>query len=232
MAHLQRVYRRSKRISKAAILHAIEPCARGRLLDCGCGDGEFTVRVACRARVSEAYGIERVDERIREAMDRGVIVTKGDLNDPLPYKSRFFDIVHASQIIGSLANAELFLGEIRRVLRPDGYAILAVNNVARWHSRSSVVPGFPWELLGAGSGATVGEAFDLLEATCHPAESESLLLILSFQGLAELCRHHGFWLERMTFAGYYPLMSHLIRRTDKLPSVHAASLIAKLRPIS
>jgi len=226
IAYLHRVYRQSERANKGAILDVIERRAHGRLLDCGCGDGEFTVQVACRARVSEAYGIERVDHRIKEATDRGIIVTKGDLNDPLPYKSRFFNIVHADQIIEHLHNIDLFLKEIKRVLRPDGYAILSINNLASWHSRFSLAL-----RMEAGPSHVPNDAmaFDPLQAMCHPSQSDSRLLVFSFQGLAELCHYHGFWVERLTFAGYYPLLPHLMSNLD---TVHAAFLIAKLRPRS
>ena len=227
MAYLYRVYRQNERANKGAILDVIEPRAHGRLLDCGCGDGEFTVQVACRARVSEAYGIERVNDHIAEATDRGIIVTQSDLNDPLPYKSHFFNIVHAAQIIEHLHNIDLFLQEIKRVLRPDGYAILSISNLASWHSRFSLALGM--EAEPPPNDAMEGEALDPLQAMCHPSQSDSRLLVFSFQGLAELCHYHGFWVERLTFAGYYPLLPHV---TGNLDIVHAAFLIAKLRPWS
>jgi methionine biosynthesis protein MetW len=230
MAYLHRVYRQNERASKGAILDVIEPRAHGRLLDCGCGDGEFTVQVACRARVSEAYGIEYVNDRIREATDRGIIVTKSDLNDPLPYKSRFFNIVHADQIIEQLRNIDLFLKEIKRVLRPDGYAILSINNLASWHSRFSLVlskqsthPHLPND-PAAGNGSSPPQA------VCHPSQRDGRLLVFSFRGLAELCHYHDFWVERLTFAGHYPLLPHPADLMANLDTLHATFLIAKLRP--
>lgn len=232
IAYLHRVYRQSERANKGAILDAIEPRAHGRLLDCGCGDGEFTVQIACRARVSEAYGIEHAYDRIENAADRGVIVTKSDPSAPLPYKSCFFNIVHADQIIEHLINIDLFLEEIRRVLRPDGYAILSINNLASWHSRFSLALGMETVPLRVCSDAKMDDASDPLQAINHPSQSDSRLLAFSFQGLAELCHYHGFWVERLTFAGYYPLPPHLPHLTYKLDTVHAAFLIAKLRPRS
>jgi len=182
--------------------------------------------------VSEAYGIECVDERIREATDRGVIVTKSDLDDPLPYKSCFFDIVHADQIVEHLRNIDLFLKEIKRVLRPDGYAVLSINNLASWHNRFSLALGTETVPLHAPNDAMMGNAFDPLKEMRHPSESDSRLLVFSFRGLAELCHYHDFWVERLTFAGHYPLLPHLARLMGKLDAVHAAFLIAKLRPRS
>jgi SAM-dependent methyltransferase len=232
IAYLHRVYRQSERANKGAILDVVEPRAHGRLLDCACGDGEFTVQVACRARVSQAYGIECVNERITEATDRGVIVTRGDVNDSVPYKSCFFDIVHADQIIEHLTNIDLFLEEIKRVLRPDGYAIFSINDLASWHSRFSLALRMEAVPLQVPNDATGDSTFDPLQAMRHPSQSDSRLLVFSFQGLTELCHYHGFWVERLTFAGYYPLLPHLPGLTGKLDAVHAASLIAKLRPSS
>jgi methionine biosynthesis protein MetW len=232
IAYLHRVYRQNQRANKGVILDIIEPRVHGRLLDCGCGDGEFTVQVACRARVSEAYGIECVDDRIREATDRGVIVTKGDLNDPLPYKSDFFDVVHADQIIEQLLNIDLFLKEIKRVLRPDGYAILSISNLASWHNRFSLALRMQAMPSHTPNDAVMDNAPDPPQAMCHPSQSDSRLLVFSFRGLAELCHYHGFWVERLTFAGHYPLLPHLAYLTDKADTVHATFLIARLRPSS
>jgi ubiquinone/menaquinone biosynthesis C-methylase UbiE len=232
IAYLHRVYRQSERANKGAILDVIEPRAHGRLLDCGCGDGEFTVQVACRARVSEAYGIEYANDRVDDAADRGVIVSESDLNGPLPYKSCFFNIVHADQIIEHLINIDLFLEEVKRVLRPDGYAILSINNLASWHSRFSLALGMEAAPLQVSNEAKRNDASEPLQAVHHPSQSDSRLLVFSFQGLAELCHYHGFWVERLTFAGYYPLPPHLPRLACKLDTVHAAFLIAKLRPRS
>ena len=232
IAYLHRVYRQSEQANKGAILDVIEPRAHGRLLDCGCGDGEFTVQVACRARVSQAYGIECANDRVEDAIDRGVIVTESDLNHPLPYKSCFFNIVHADQIIEHLINIDLFLEEVKRVLRPDGYAILSINNLASWHSRFSLPLGMGAMPVHVSNDAKMDSVGELLQAVHHPSQSDSRLLVFSFQGLAELCHYHGFWVERLTFAGYYPLPPHLPRLTCKLDTVHAAFLIAKLRPRS
>jgi ubiquinone/menaquinone biosynthesis C-methylase UbiE len=221
------VSRQSERANKGAILDAIEPRAHGRLLDCGCGDGEFTAQVACRARVSEAYGIECVDDHIKEAIDRGIIVTKGYLDDPLPYKSRFFSIVHAGQIIEHLLNIDLFLKEIKRVLRPDGYVILSISNLASWHNRFSLPLAMKAAPSRVANYAMMGNAVDPLRAMHHPSQSDSRLLAFSFQGLTDLCQYHGLWVERLTFAGYYPLLPHLVGGLD---TIHAAFLIARLRP--
>jgi len=230
LPYLYKVYRQTERASRRQMLQLIEPRPNGRLLDCGCGDGEFTVRVANCARVAEAYGIERVDERIAEASDRGVIVTKANLNDPLPYRDHFFDIIHANQIIERLFNTDLFLSEARRVLRGDGYAILSTNNLGSWHNILSLALGMQPTPMYMSSEAIVGNVFDPLQGTRHPSQGNGRERIFSYQDLHELCVHHGFRVETMRTVGYYPLPPSLARLMCQIDSMHGAFLIVKLRP--
>lgn len=229
-AYLYKVYRQTEQTNRSEILDIVEPRPGGRLLDCGCGNGEFTVQVARRAHVSDAYGIECVEERIGEAIDRGIIVTKADLNEPLPYEDRFFDIVHANQIIEHLFNTDLFLKEIKRVLRPNGYAVVSTNNLASWHNVFSLALGMQPTPLHISNEAIVGNAFDPLRGTRHPSQGDSHLRVFSFQGLRELCLYHGLKIEGLKTAGYYPLPPGLARLVCKIDSVHGVYLIAKLRP--
>jgi len=230
LPHLYKLYRQTERASRRQMLQLIEPCPHGRLLDCGCGDGEFTVRVANCARVAEAYGVERVDERIAEASDRGVIVTKADLNDPLPYRDHFFDIIYANQIIERLFNTDLFLSEVRRVLRDDGYVVLSTNNLGSQHNIFSIALGVQPTPIRINSEVPVGNVFDPLQSTRHPSQDDGHERIFSYQGLHELCVHHGFHVEAMRTVGYYPLPSSLARLMPQIDSMHGAFLVVKLRP--
>jgi methionine biosynthesis protein MetW len=230
MGYLNRLLEQALLANKAEILNTLEPRLGGRLLDCGCGDGEFTARLARRARVSECYGIECVDQRIEEATARGIIVTKADLNKPLPYEDGFFDIVHANQVIEHLASTDLFLHEVKRVLRPDGYAILSTNNLASWHNVLSLALGMQPMPMHVSNEALVGNLFDPYRGEHHPFESDAHLRTFSHRGLRELCLYHGFEIEGLNAAGYYPLPPGLARLVCKMDKVHGAYLIAKLRP--
>lgn len=230
LPYLYKIYRQTERANKRQILQLIEPRPNGRLLDCSCADGEFTVRVANCARVAEAYGVECIDERIADASDRGVIVTKADLNGPLPYRDHFFDIIHANQVIERLFSTDLFLAEARRVLRADGYAILSTSNLASWHNVLSLALGIQPTPMQISSEGTVGNVFDPLQGARHPSQSNSHLRIFSYQGLHELCAQHGFRVEAMRTVGYYPLPLSLARFMCQIDSAHGAFLIVKLRP--
>ena len=230
LPYLYKVYRQMERTNKNQILQLVEPCPNGRLLDCGCGDGDFTVRLANRARVAEAYGVERVDERIAEASDRGVIVTKANLNDPLPYRDHFFDIINANQIIEHLLNADLFLAEVRRVMHADGYAIFSANNLASWQNILSLAMGMQPTGAHVRNETVVGNVFDPLQDSRYPYELDSYLRTYSYQNLQELCSNHGFRVEATRTVGYYPLPPNLARLMCRIDSAHGAFIIVKLRP--
>ncbi len=230
MGYLKRLFEETGLANKAEILNALEPRPGGRLLDCGCGDGEFTARLARRAQVGECYGIECVDERIDEATARGIIVTKADLNRPLPYEDGFFDIVHANQVIEHLADNDVFLREVRRVLRPDGYAILSTNNLASWHNVFSLALGMQPMPMHVSNEALVGNLLDPRRGEHHPFQGDAHLRVYSYRGLSELCHYHDLEVEDLRTTGYYPFppgLAHLVCKIDKM---HGVYLIAKLRP--
>jgi ubiquinone/menaquinone biosynthesis C-methylase UbiE len=230
LPYLYKVYRQMERTNRQQTLQLVERRPHGRLLDCGCGDGEFTVRLANRARVAEAYGIESADERIAEASDRGVIVTKADLNDPLPYRDHFFDIIHAGQVIEHVRSADLFLAEAWRVLHPDGYAVLTTNNLASWHNIVSLAFGLQPTPTLICNEAAAANVFDPLQGSRHPYPDDTEVRVYSYQGLRELCSRHGFRVEATRTVGYYPLPSSLARLMCQIDSTHGAFLIVRLRP--
>jgi len=229
LPYVYKTYRQMERTNRNQILQLIEPRPHGRLLDCGCGDGEFTVRLANRALVAEAYGIERVDERIAEAADRGVIVTKANLNHRLPYRDHFFDIIHANQVIEHLMSAGLFLAEARRVLCADGYAVFATSNLGSWHNILSLALGLQPTPTLIGNEAVAAHVFDPLQHSHQAYLDDGHPRVYSYQSLHDLCSHHGFSVEATRTVGYYPLPPSLARLMCRIDSTHGAFLIIKLR---
>lgn len=105
----------------------IETHARGRLLDCGCGDvpyyGFYRERVQeaiCVDWGASAHGRLHVDQEV-------------DLNQPLPFEAARFDTVLLADVLEHIAEPARLLHEIARVLAPDGRLIVLVPFLYRVH---------------------------------------------------------------------------------------------------
>jgi SAM-dependent methyltransferase len=91
------------------------PRVRGRLMDLGCGNQPF----------KGWYG-PLVDEvvPVDAAPIPGVVVV--DLGEPLPFEDESFDTVLCTSVLEHVDNPELAMGEIARVLRSGGHALVTV----------------------------------------------------------------------------------------------------------
>src|SRR5690348_3878102 len=115
------------------------------LCDLGCDDGSFTLEVASAARSTTVFGVEIVSTRAKLASDRGIRVVVSDLNRRLPFADAMFDLVHANQVIEHVADIDLFVSEIVRVLRPTGAAIVSTENGSSWENIAAAIMG--WQIF-------------------------------------------------------------------------------------
>jgi ubiquinone/menaquinone biosynthesis C-methylase UbiE len=102
--------------------------AGSRLLDCGCGAGEYVV--ALRRRGLEAFGLEFQQEKVARARTLGIAPTwilQGDL-ERLPYADRSFDSALLNEVLEHVPDERTALGEVWRVLRPGGTLIVLSPN--------------------------------------------------------------------------------------------------------
>lgn len=193
-----------------------------KLLDLGCDDGERTLTFARAARATEVHGVEVVDERAALARARGIEVAIADLTRPLPYDDGRFDGVVSNQVIEHLADTDTFVAEIRRVLRPGGLAVVSTENLASWHNIGALLLGWqPFSLTNVSSTRLgVGNPAALHRGEESGLETWQHLRVFSFRGLRELFEAHGFRVDRLLGAGYYPLPARL----GRLEPRHAAFL--------
>jgi SAM-dependent methyltransferase len=202
-----------------------------RLLDLGCDDGARTLEFAAAAGASVIHGIEMVSERARLAAARGVNVCEGDLNDLLTYDDGSFDIVCSNQVIEHVRDTDQFVAETRRLLAVGGYTIASTENLASWHNVGALIFGWqPFSLtnvsaqrLGIGNPIGVHRGEDE-----HRGESWQHQRVFAYRGLAELYEAHGFRVEAVLGAGYYPLPS----RVANIDPRHAAFLTVKARRVA
>ena len=104
--------------------------AHQRVLDIGCGPGNLTVELAQRVSPGEVVGIDVSESVVAEAQrdaphTPNLHFRVADTYD-LPFDDGAFDVVHAHQVLQHLADPHAALGEMHRVLAPDG--IVAVRD--------------------------------------------------------------------------------------------------------
>jgi SAM-dependent methyltransferase len=226
VSYLYDVFRASEQRNKERILELARPSADARLLDLGCNDGVFTMQLASRVGAREVHGVEFVSALAAEAAGRGIQVSSADLNTPLPYDDKSFDVVHSNQVIEHLLKTDLFVREIRRVLRPSGYAIVSTNNLASWHNVFSLAIGIQPMPCHVSDEFVIGNRFDPRRGEEHPEKGFTHLRLFSYAALRELFELHGLAVNKLVTSGYYPLPPRLADLFCKLDRRHGAFLIA------
>ena len=98
--------------------------ARGRrVLDVGCGTGTMLSHLE---RYGEPIGIEADDQAVAFCRARGVTRVRQADPPPLPFDDSRFDLVTALDVLEHVDDDQRLLGEMRRVLRPGGVALVTV----------------------------------------------------------------------------------------------------------
>ena len=102
-------------------------------LDVGCGTGMGAVRLAERPEIEQVVGLDPSPPALAEARRRhGFPLVRGSAL-ALPFAAGRFDVVTCFDVLQHLPDGRLHqaAGELRRVLRPDGIAVLRSNTRAR-----------------------------------------------------------------------------------------------------
>lgn len=102
----------------------LEPNSRAFLLDLGCGNGTQTLRFSTKVGTTKVVGLDI------QTFKTPFWITRGNIDAGLPFKSDSFDIVTSYHVIEHVSNTDLFVKEVYRCLKPEGYAVVATPNLA------------------------------------------------------------------------------------------------------
>lgn len=156
-----------------------------RLLDVGCGDGDFTSRIGAACEADEVYGVDVAKERVHDASVNGVTTVQADVDAAgLPFRSGYFDSIHAGECVDYFDDPEAFFLEVRRCLDDDGTFVVSTPNLASLHNRLALFTGRdPFPLRSTGDSLVDPGENRLLSKRCS---------VFTLRSLLESLRSHGF----------------------------------------
>jgi len=121
-----------------------------RVLDVGCGAGDFGRTLKETTRVEEVVGIEIVErawELAKENLDDAILGSIEDME--LPFEDDYFDLICCNDVLEHLVDPLDALKKLRRVLRPGGHVIISIPN-ARYYDIVNALANGRWEYVDAG----------------------------------------------------------------------------------
>ncbi len=105
----------------------------GRLLDVGCGNGQFLLQM--QACGWEVEGVDFDPKAVEQARDKhGLTMYAGELRE-VAYAQDAFDAITLNHVIEHLPEPIEVLTECRRILRPGGHLVVITPNVNSWGRR-------------------------------------------------------------------------------------------------
>ena len=200
------------------------------LLDCGCRDGEFTLKKAGKIGTKKIQGIEILESTANIAQSRGIEVYRRDLQQGFPCEDETIDVVSASQIIEHLPDTDGFLREVKRVLKKGGYVIISTPNLASLDSILFLMGG--WQPAAANvSEETCAGVFSLTGAKIGDDDGPRHQRLFTMKALRELMEYHGFRVVRKRGSGFYPLPLPLDSICATINPAHATFIVMKGKKI-
>jgi 2-polyprenyl-3-methyl-5-hydroxy-6-metoxy-1,4-benzoquinol methylase len=208
------------------ILSLFEKNCNAKLLDCGCGDGNFTLLVAENIGTQNIYGVDVVNNV--KSLSK-INFFQGNLNERIPFEDESFDVIHANAIIEHLSNTDLFVKELFRVCKRRGYCVLATPNLSSLHNIIYLLFGRQPFLAHVSDEVLVG--------TWHPTKkSESFpdgehypqhRRLFTPIALKYFFIHYGFEVTNILGSGYRPLPVSLAKIASRIDKTHSAIIIIK-----
>lgn len=184
-----------------------------RLLDIGCGDGEFTLTF--RDTAQELWGVDISQSAVERSVERGIRATLLDTDEsPLPYEDNFFDMVVCAEVLAHVFDSDHIFEEMHRVLKPGGIAIITTPNLANYLNRFVLPLGYQPYLTGTGFKYGAGKLFS--KSPCPH------LRVFTYHALKELFPLFGFrvcasWGER--YPNAHPPFSWVDAIFSRVPSL-------------
>lgn len=232
------LYENTAKNSGNAVYSLLEPNKNAALLDCGCWNGVNTKKFGNIVGTNHLYGVEINKAKAKEASKKGINVEIADLNKRLPYKNNFFDVIIVYHVIEHLVNVRLFVSELHRILKNDGYVIIGTPNLASWHNIFALLLG-----VQPFSGPTIKPDYESdiklvkninrerLDKIFSGNKSKDLehIKIMTLKALVGLLRESKLNVEEVKGFGYYPFPPPFSTLLQKFDHWHSHYVLVKSR---
>lgn len=226
---LQYLYADAAALNQENILSLLKQNEKAHFLDLGCDDGKITVEMAKKVGTQNISGVEIVESRILLAEERGVRVRKFDLNGEFNFKSDSIDAIHSNQVIEHLYDSDKFVGEIYRVLKKGGYAVISTENASSWCNIFASIMG--WQIFSLTNFSNIrqgiGNPLALHKGNEMNLTSWNHVRIYNIRGLREYFEAFGFVVEKIKGAGYFPLPASF----GNIDKTHCHFMAFKIRKV-
>ena len=113
---------------------------------------------------------------------------------PLPFAESSLDLVTSYGVLDYLPDFDPILREMYRVLRPGGYALISLPNLAGWQNRLSLLLGYQLRDVEVSQEKAAG-LHPWYASDGHPVGHIHTVTVPAF---CELMEHHGFETVRVT----------------------------------
>lgn len=223
------------------IVQMLDVNPKARVLDVGCGDGQYGILFKKKIKCDSIWGIDGVDARLNAAKKKGVNqIISADLEKKWPIKSNSFNVVISNQVIEHILDIDHFIKEIYRILKPGGYCVISTENLSSWHNIFALILGFqdfshhilkkrhisnPLSLhYGEKTCTWSGRDHSGVDDTAYPH-----IKILTYKSLIRAFLEYKFEFVSGKGNGYYPLFGFFGALVSRIDPYHSHFITIKVR---
>ena len=187
-----------------------------KILDVGCGDGNFSVQLKEACKAKEVYGIEISEKGAEMARKNGAKCYLDVDEENFPFEDNYFDAVTAFEIIEHLFDPDHFLEEVYRVLKSNGIFVLSTPNLASIHNRIALLFGYqPFSVM-----VSLNNSVRHLGFSAGGAAPDHIRFF-TLRSLKELLEIHKFEILKVKGSCAMLLEDKLFKAVDKVFAVFA-----------